>query len=112
MLLEERVVSRKTQVDGKLEVSAGTAARLASLGDALAVISGGVSGSARIESMTCTCAKRSGEPHVHHFVESPILKSLAAGSEVRLELAQDSATLRIHSLEQTRTPTQTEAETE
>jgi hypothetical protein len=103
MLLERRLVSPRTQLDGKLEVSAGTATRLASLGNALAVVTGGESGSARVESMTCTCAKRSGEPHVHHFVESPILKSLAAGSEVRLELDQDSALLRIHSEADTKT---------
>src|SRR5688500_12543406 len=101
MLLEERLVSRKTRVAGKLEVSAETAARLASLGNALAVVARGESGSARIESMTCTCAKRSGEPHVHHFVQSPILKSLAVGAPVRLELEQDSATLRIVSQTET-----------
>ena len=97
MLLEHRQVSRKTQVDGRLEVSADTAVRLAALGSSLAVVIRDDSGSARIESMTCTCAKRSGEPHVHHFVASPILRSLTPGAEVRLELEPDSATLRIHS---------------
>jgi hypothetical protein len=97
VLLERTLVSRKTQLDGKLEISADTATRLASLGNALAVVNRGERGSARVVSMTCTCGKRRGGPHVHHFVESPILSSLVAGSEVRLDLDQDSATLRIGS---------------
>lgn len=95
MLLEQRLVSRKTQVDGKLEVAAETATRLAALGSALVVVARGERGGAQVESMACTCAKRSGEPHVHHFVASPVLKSLVAESEVRLELERESATLRI-----------------
>jgi hypothetical protein len=108
MLLERTLVSRKTPLDGKLEVTAETAARLAAVGDALAVVVQGATGNARVESMTCTCAKRAGERHVHHFVESPILKSLVAGSEVRLELTLDSATLRIESLMQPQTEQPTE----
>ena|SRR5687768_15878330 len=96
MLLEQREVSPKTQLDGKLEISTGTAGRLTSFGDALAVAAGGERAPARIESMTCTCAKRSGEPHVHHFVASPILKHLPGGAAVRLELEPESATLHVH----------------
>jgi hypothetical protein len=95
MLLERRVVSGKTAVDGKLEVSAETAARLAALGNALAVVCQGTSEGARIESMTCTCAKGSGEPHIHHFVTSPVLKSLGAGAQVSLELRPETTTLQI-----------------
>jgi hypothetical protein len=95
MLLEQREVSRKTQVDGRLEVSADTAARLAPLGNVFEVVAHGERAGARVASMTCTCAKRSGEPHVHHFVESPILKSLAGGTQVQLILEPDSATLHV-----------------
>ena len=37
--------------------------------------------------MTCTCAKsgNSGQ-HVHHFVESVVLRALEPGATVRLEL--------------------------
>jgi hypothetical protein len=96
MLLEQREVSRKTQLDGKLEISPATANRLAAFGTALGVVAAGKRASARVEAMTCTCAKRSGEPHVHHFLESPILKSLTGGAHVRLELEQATATLHVH----------------
>lgn len=102
MLLEQTQVSRKTPLDGKVEISADTAARLATLGKPLAVVARGETAGARVETLTCTCAKRSGEPHVHHFVESPILKALAAGSEVRLELEPDTATLRIEPVSELR----------
>ena len=40
-----------------------------------------------LHSMTCTCAKSamSGQ-HVHHFVESDVLRALEPGARVRLEL--------------------------
>lgn len=94
MLLERRTVSRKTPLDGKLEVSPSTAARLAGIGElAVATPTGG--GSARIESVPCSCSKGDGEGHVHHFVRSPVLKALRAGADVVLELDMGSATLRV-----------------
>ena len=96
MLLERRIVSRKTPLDGKLEISPDVAARLAGLGDDFALASAGRTGRARLESMTCSCAKGAGSGHVHHFVESPLLTALAPESVVRLELdAAQPGTLRI-----------------
>ena len=87
MLLERRTVSRKTPLDGMLEISADAAARLAPLlGDDFALASAGRTGRARLRSMPCGCAKGAGGGHVHHFVESPLLTSLVPESVVRVEL--------------------------
>ena len=96
MLLERRSVSRKTPLDGKLEISAEAAARLAALGDDFALASAGRSGRARLHAMTCSCAKASAAgSHVHHFVESPLLRALAPGSDVRVELDERDSTVRV-----------------
>ena len=96
MLLERRTVSRKTPLDGKLEISPATAGRLAALGADFALASGGATGRGRLQSMTCSCAKGSGSGHVHHFVESPLLTRLAPEAIVLLELDDASpAGLRI-----------------
>jgi hypothetical protein len=87
MLLEVRQVSRKTPLDGKLEITPATAARLVALGPELVVRAAGREDRARLESMSCTCAKSAGEAHVHHFIESPAFTDLVAGTEVRVELA-------------------------
>ena len=86
MLLDERTVSRKTPLDGRLEISAAAADRLGALGDEFALVSAGREGRGRVCSMACTCAKGSGAGHVHHFVESPLLTTLAPGDTVRVEL--------------------------
>jgi hypothetical protein len=98
-LLERVVVSRKTPGDGRLMISAASAARLAALGT-VALERDGERGAARLHEMTCTCAKGGvkGEghgEHVHHFVESPLLKALEPGKEVALELDDRAATLRV-----------------
>ena len=87
MVIEQPTVSRKTPLDGRLEISESTAAQLAPLGDTFAVRTAHGSGEARLHAMTCTCAKseRTG-PHVHHFVESVVLRALEPGSRVRIEL--------------------------
>jgi hypothetical protein len=81
---ERRVVSRKTPQDGKLEVSAEAAERLAAVGGALALVSQGREGTATLRSMECTCAKGAGTGHVHHFVESDLFMSLVPGTEVHV----------------------------
>jgi hypothetical protein len=87
VLIEERTVSRKTPLDGKLEISARAAEQLASL-DAtflLRTVSG--EGRARLHAMSCTCAKAaSAGEHQHHFVESDLLRALEPGTDVRVEL--------------------------
>ena len=87
MVIEQPTVSRKTPLDGRLEISASTVAQLAPLGQTFTVRTEHGSGEARLQSMTCTCAKSgvTGE-HVHHFVESDVLRALEPGSRVRLEL--------------------------
>jgi hypothetical protein len=86
MLLDESTVSRKTPLDGRLEVSPGTSRRLAALGDELTLVCDGREGTARLHDMACTCAKASDGAHVHHFVESPLLTVLVPGTVVRVEL--------------------------
>jgi hypothetical protein len=98
MLLDERTVSRKTPLDGRLEISAAAADRVAALGDEFAVVSAGREGRGRLLSLTCTCAKGSGDgSHVHHFVESPLLTALDPGAAVRVELDERAPAVRIES---------------
>lgn len=87
MLIEERTVSRKTPLDGMLEISASAAEQLASLGATFLLRTAGGEGRARLHAMSCTCAKaeRAGQ-HQHYFVESDILRALEPGTDVRVEL--------------------------
>ena len=88
MLLEQRVVSRKTPRDGRLEITAESAARLAALGSDFALAQGDAEGRARLHSMPCGCAKGATTGHVHHFVESPLLMALVPETTVRVELEE------------------------
>ena len=94
MLLETRVVSRKTPLDGRLEISEAAAARVAELGEGFAVAALGAESPGRLETLACTCGKRAGG-HIHHFLASPPLKGLAEGSEVQLVLDRDRRTLAV-----------------
>lgn len=87
----ETTVSRKTPKDGKLEIPAEAAAGVDER-DALILRLGTARGSARISSLPCTC-RGEGERHVHHFLEGELLKSLEAGSIVRVELGVGEATV-------------------
>jgi hypothetical protein len=83
--LERRTVSRKTAGDGKLEITKPTAETLAPLGSPFPIVVNARVGDARLVIMPCTC--RGGDrPHVHSFIESDVLRSLTAGSEVDLVL--------------------------
>ena len=95
MFLEQRTVSRKTPLDGRLEISAAAAERLAALGDEFALASAGRAGRGRLRAMPCTCAKGTSGGHVHHFVESPLLASLTPGAAVRVELDERASAVRI-----------------
>ncbi|MDQ2931726.1 MAG: hypothetical protein M3Y05_13060 [Gemmatimonadota bacterium] len=90
MLLERRTVSRKTPLDGKLEISAATASRLATLGASFPLrldVGTAIDDTARLHELSCTCTKAAASgQHTHHFVESVALRSLEEGSEVRVEL--------------------------
>jgi hypothetical protein len=87
VLIEQRTVSRKTPLDGKLEISARAAERLAALGATFPVRTPSDEGTARLHEMSCTCAKgTSGGQHLHHFVESDVLRTLEPGIDVRVEI--------------------------
>lgn len=74
-------------MDGKLEISARAAEQLASLGATFPLRTAGGEGSARLHAMSCTCAKAaSAGQHLHHFVESDLLRTLAPGTSVCVEL--------------------------
>ena len=82
MLIDQCVVSSKTPRDGKLEVSQDAATRLRALGETFVVRVEDRSAHGRVSRMECTCGRRTGGTHVHHFVESPLLMGLAAGATV------------------------------
>lgn len=93
---ETVVVSRKTPDDGRLLIPEALAERLASAGPDIAVRRGGEIAPARLHSITCsTCGKgASGSvPHVHRFVESPLLTSLVPGTEVVLRLKGEAGSV-------------------
>lgn len=95
--LERRTVSRKTPGDGKLEITKVAARRLESLGGRFQLVVDDQAGVAQLASMPCTC--RGGDkPHVHYFVESNLLRSLAAGSEVDLTVDDDGKRLLVVSV--------------
>ncbi|MEO8879455.1 MAG: hypothetical protein ABI446_03585 [Gemmatimonadaceae bacterium] len=90
MFIERRTVSRKTPLDGKLEISAAAASRLATLGASFPLhldVETAIDDTARLHELSCTCTKaaESGQ-HTHHFVESDALRSLEEGADVQVEL--------------------------
>ncbi|HUF27075.1 MAG TPA: hypothetical protein VMM18_08870 [Gemmatimonadaceae bacterium] len=85
MLLEHRTVSRKTPRDGKLEISAGAARRLAAIQGDVQVVLERRRGTGALTSMTCTC-RAGGEEHVHHFLTSDLFRSLRPERRVQLDL--------------------------
>jgi hypothetical protein len=95
MLLETLVVSRKTPRDGKLDISVAAAARLGRLRPDLRVLALGREGAASTETFTCTCGKRGGGSHIHHFLASELFKGLAEGAEVTLELDEGTRRLTV-----------------
>ena len=85
MHIDRRTVSRKTPGDGKLEISAGAAQRLAQFGETVPVEWNAQLAPATLSAFTCSCGKRDG-PHDHHFLQSAIFTSLPVGAEVDLIL--------------------------
>jgi hypothetical protein len=87
MFIEQRTVSRKTPMDGKLEISSASAARLQSLGASFPLYTAAGEGHARLIEMSCTCTKASASgQHQHHFIESELLRALEANTDVRVTL--------------------------
>ena len=94
MLVERRTVSRKTSVDGRLEITRIGAARLGGIGDGFQLAIGDEHAPARLATMECTC-RGPERPHVHYFLESPALKQLQAGCEVELDLEATGNVIRV-----------------
>jgi hypothetical protein len=85
MLIEQRTVSRKTPLDGKLEISPEAASRLQSLGDSFPLRTDAGEGRGSLHEMSCTCSKAAASgQHQHHFIESDVLRALEPNSEVRV----------------------------
>lgn len=98
MILEQRPVSRKTPLDGKLEISAEAAGRVGALGPDIPVAAGGRQGTARLHLLACTCTRGSGGSHVHHFLESPLFRSLTPDARVAIVLDEEHGVLHIDTL--------------
>jgi hypothetical protein len=87
MRLAMLTVSHKTPVDGRLEITAEAAQRLAQGGSAaplhtLVVL--GQRGAIAIASRSCTCHGPD-EVHEHYFLESELLKLLPPGTAVAVD---------------------------
>ncbi|MEP6689975.1 MAG: hypothetical protein ABJD07_02395 [Gemmatimonadaceae bacterium] len=84
-------VSRKTPLDGKLEIPA-EAATLLLAARSFHVTLENSTALARVSLLACSCAKanRSGE-HQHHFLESELLRRLEPGSVATLTIESDGA---------------------
>jgi hypothetical protein len=78
------IVSRKTPLDGRLEIPASLADRLLAMEMPLTISMQGERSAARLADMACTCQKGAGTGHHHHFLESESLKSLSPGANVAL----------------------------
>jgi hypothetical protein len=94
MLLERRVVSRKTPGDGRLEITRRVAERLGELGSGLDVEWNGQRGWATVQSMSCTC-RGEDKPHAHYFLQSEAFARLTPGTELDLELDEDAGMIRL-----------------
>ena len=83
MLTFTTIVSRKTPLDGRLEIPASLADRLQATGPLVLAISG-MESSVNVEAMACTCAKGAGNNHEHYFLRAESLKALAPNANVTL----------------------------
>jgi hypothetical protein len=88
-------VSRKTPLDGRLEIPASLADRLLSSEQSLQLWVYGAEGSVQVEEMACTCSKAAGPNHVHSFLASDILRALPPNANVTLTVDLDSGVIRI-----------------
>ena len=83
-------VSRKTPLDGRLEITASLADRLLALETPLTVSLGGANETVHVEEMPCTCTKSASTgQHIHHFLTSDALKALAPETNVSLAVDVD-----------------------
>jgi hypothetical protein len=96
MLTFTTSVSRKTPLDGRLEITASLADRLSSSGEPLSLSIQGSEESVNVESMACTCA-RAGGNHEHHFLAAESLKGLSPNSSVTLFVDLETGRIEIDS---------------
>ena len=89
------VVSRKTALDGRLEIPESLAHRLTANEAPVTISVPGGQAEVRVEEMACTCAKGAGGNHVHHFLAADALKALPAGANVNLAVDVDEGLVRI-----------------
>ena len=89
------VVSRKTALDGRLEIPESLARRLSDSDVPLRISIPGGESDVRVEEMACTCLKGAGGNHVHHFLAADALKALPAGCNVNLSVDVDEGAVRI-----------------
>jgi hypothetical protein len=103
LLTERRMiltVGRKTPLDGKLEIPAEDAERLAAAGSPVPVWLHDSPcerrGTARVSEMACTCGRTpGGSEHRHHFLESELFRGLTPGASWTLTHRSDG-TLHLH----------------
>lgn len=95
MLHLRTVVSRKTPLDGRLEITEELASRLSSSNTPLSISLHGEESLASVEEMACTCAKGAGGNHVHRFLRGDILKALPVGANVDLAIDVDEGLIQI-----------------
>lgn len=92
--LERRTVSRKTAVDGCVEITKPTAHQLEAHYRSLLLEVDGELVDVSIETMTCTC-RGADHPHLHYFLQSDRLKSLQPEAAVELWLDENSGTIAL-----------------
>lgn len=95
MLHLQVVVSRKTALDGRLEIPESLARRLTDSEIQLRISIPGGETDVRVEEMACTCLKGAGGNHLHHFLAADALKALPAGANVNLAVDVDEGMVRI-----------------
>jgi hypothetical protein len=88
------IVSRKTPLDGRLEIPESLAVRLGDIDHSLTVQVKGEVVPGVLEDMACTCNKAGGN-HTHHFLVAEQLKSLPAGAAARLTVDIDQGVVGV-----------------
>ena len=84
---ELRTVSRKTPLDGRLEISEAAMRVARALPAEFPLDVEGAAARARLTSMRCGCARaQTSGAHEHHFLESDALRALAPERDVVVEL--------------------------
>lgn len=92
MVLEIRPVGRKTPGDGRLEITEQTAQRLLILSSSFPVTMGEAADTVAVQAMSCTCSQGGDVAgHSHHFLQSPLFKTLTANRTAVIELVDGPA---------------------